>query len=319
MRLPIDPRALAIACLILFAAVATPAAQRDLALHEDFAAAEGKGLDIDAVDLDVRVRVADVARIDVAVELHISGTGGDTAERWIESRTPRFRDSADRLQVEVAPEKTGWLGLGKLTARARLGILAPGFLVPDVTTTSGNISIHGDFPHAEPLFMRSSSGTVSLVGAAVSVDARTVEGDIDVEVIRPLTSFVASTSSGNVRMVGGARTVSAGTASGNIWLEDLSGALEATTATGKITVTWDRLGPDQTVRIRSSSGRVHLMIPRGVSPRGRLTTTTGSVRSELPGEVVGDGSTLQLAGDGPEFDVETASGEIVLGIRETFD
>jgi hypothetical protein len=304
---------------VLVGAVASPAAQRDLDLHEDFPAADGKQLDIDAEDLDLRVRVADVESIGVAVELHISGTGGDTAERWIESRTPTFRDSAERLQIEVAPEKTGWLGLGKLTARARLGILTPAFVLPDLTTTSGNISVHGDFPRAEPLFLRSASGTVSLVGAAVSVDARTVEGDIDVEVIRPLASFVASTSSGNVRMVGGSREVSSSTASGNIWLENLSGSLEATTATGKVTVTWDRLGPEQKVRIRSSSGRVHLMIPRGVSPRGRLTTTTGSVRSELPGEVVGDGSTLQLAGDGPEFDVETASGEIVLGIREAFD
>jgi DUF4097 and DUF4098 domain-containing protein YvlB len=317
------PRALLafVAATVTAAIVATPAAaaQKDLKLSESYPAAAGKRIVVDAADLDVRVRNADVPDIVADVQLHIGGTGADRAERWIENHTPAFDDSEDRLQVVVSPGKAGFLGFGKLSARARLGILAPGSVVPDLTTTSGNIDVRGDFPDAQPLWMRTSSGTLTLVGAAASVDVKSAEGDAEIEVIRPLERFTASTSSGNVRLLGGARETTVGTASGNIWLENLSGNLEATTSTGKITVVWDRLDPDGTVRIRSSSGRVHLMIPAGVNPRGTLTTTTGSVRSELPGEVASDGGTLQLAGDGPVFDVETASGEIILSVRDAID
>jgi DUF4097 and DUF4098 domain-containing protein YvlB len=118
-----------------------------------------------------------------------------------------------------------------------------------------------------------------------------------------------------VRLVGGAREARVDTASGKISLENLSGGVAISTSTGRITISWDRLDPGQTVRIRSSSGRVHLMIPAGVQPQGTLTTTTGTIRSEFPGLVSEDGSALNLQGDGPSFDVETASGDIQLTSR----
>jgi DUF4097 and DUF4098 domain-containing protein YvlB len=192
-------------------------------------------------------------------------------------------------------------------------------VIPDLTTTSGAISVRGDFPDARPLWLRSASGTLSFAGTAASLEVRSTDGDVSVEVIRPLESFTASTSSGDVGLIGGARHAKVGTASGDIDLAGLSGGLEATTSSGGITITWDRLDADQVVRIRASSGRVRLEVPAGVSPRGRLATTTGSVRSELPGEVEADGSTLQLAGDGPRFDVETASGSIILEARGSLD
>jgi hypothetical protein len=300
---------------VLVIAAPANAAQKDLNLSESFPAADGKRLEVDAGDLDLRVRTADVPRIEAEVQLHIGGTGADRAERWLDNHTPSFEDSEDRLRIVVDPGTSGFLGFGRLSARARLGLLVPHGIVPDLTTTSGNIEVSGDFPDARPLWLRTSSGAVTMIGAAAALDVKSADGDAEIQLIRPLESFAASTSSGNVRLTGGAREANVGTASGDIRLENLSGSLEAVTSTGKITVTWDRLGADGTVRIRSASGRVHLMLPEGVSPRGTLRTTTGSVRSELPGEVAADGSTLELAGDGPVFDVETASGEIILGIR----
>jgi hypothetical protein len=108
------------------------------------------------------------------------------------------------------------------------------------------------------------------------------------------------------------------TASGRISLQNLSGDAEVSTSTAKIILSWDRLEPDATVRVRSSSGSVQLIVPAGVSPQGTITTTTGSVRSELPGEVIEGGTTLRLSGDGPTFDVETASSEILLTIGEAW-
>ena len=101
------------------------------------------------------------------------------------------------------------------------------------------------------------------------------------------------------------------TASGKIWLENLSGSSKSappqvrSTSRGIVSTPTTHSNP--IVFGPRSTGR-----SRGRAPAGTLTTTTGNIRSELPGEVVGDGSTLRLSGDGPVFDVETASAEIVL-------
>jgi hypothetical protein len=298
-----------------FTATSAAAAQKNLIQAESFPSAEGKRLEVDAADLDVRINRADVNEIEVDILLHIRGLGDEKGQRWIEGHTPSFTDTADKLQITVETGKSGFLGFGHLSARAQLSVLAPGEVIPDITTTSGGIQVRGDFPAANPLRLRTSSGNMNLNGATASLDIRTADGDAQIEVIRPLSHFFARTSSGDVRLVGGAREARVDTASGKISLENLSGGVAISTSTGRITISWDRLDPGQTVRIRSSSGRVHLMIPAGVQPQGTLTTTTGTIRSEFPGLVSEDGSALNLQGDGPSFDVETASGDIQLTSR----
>jgi hypothetical protein len=309
---------LVLGLLIVTAPGLAVAAQKDVATTESFPSAESKDILVDAADLDVRLRTADVDAIEVDLLLHIGGTSEDKAQRWIENHTPAFTDSEDLLQVVVEPAKSGFLWFGSLTARARLSLVSPHETVPDITTTSGDIQIRGDFPNARPLHLRTSTGNVEMDGAATSVDFRSAAGDAQIKVLRPLESLVARTSSGDVNLVGGARTARVDTASGRISLKNLSGDVEISSSTAKIVLGWDRLEPGATVRVRSSSGGVQLIIPAGVRPQGTITTTTGSVRSELPGEVIEGGMTLRLSGDGPTFDIETASGEIQLTIGEVW-
>jgi hypothetical protein len=294
------------------------AAQKDVATTDTFPSAESKKLVVDAADLDVRLRNADVDVIEVELLLHIGGTSDEKAQHWTENHTPEITDSEDLLQIVVEPGKSGFLWFGSLTARARLSLLAPNEVIPDITTTNGGIQIRGDFPNAHPLHLRTSTGNVEMDGAAASVDFHSAAGDAQIKVVRPLDSLIARTSSGDVGLVGGARMVRVDTASGRISLQNLSGDAEVSTSTAKIILSWDRLEPDATVRVRSSSGSVQLIVPAGVSPQGTITTTTGSVRSELPGEVIEGGTTLRLSGDGPTFDVETASSEILLTIGEAW-
>jgi len=306
----------AVSVMSAFWVMTGSAAQKDLNLTERFPSIEGKKLVVDAADLDLTLRTADVPEIEAEIQLHISGTGEEKGQAWIDNHTPSFSDSEDSLQITVNPGKSGFLGFGKLSARARLGLLVPRAVIPDLTTTKGSIQVRGDFPGARPLRLRSMTGDMTMVGAAAALQIDGADGDIDIEVIRPLEAFDVSTSSGDVQLVGGAREANVGTASGKIALKNLSGSVDISTSTGKVNITWDRLDSDARVRIRSSSGRVQLVIPDGVRPQGTLTTTTGSIRSELPGEVVADGSSLRLSGDGPVFDVETASAEIVLSISQ---
>lgn len=310
-----------IAILLASLAVCTPttAAQRDLAKTEKFPSSESKRLDVDAANLEIRLRTADVDAIEADVLLHIGGTGSEKAQRWIENHTPRFVDSDESLQIIVEPGESGFLGFGSLSARARLSVLAPSEIIPDITTTTGNVQIQGDFPNARPLHLRTSTGDAEMFGAAASIDFRSSAGGVRLEVIRPLESLMARTASGDVSLTGGARTVQVDTASGRIWLRNLSGNADVSTSTSKITLSWDRLEANATVRIRSSSGRVQLIVPAETRPQGTLRTTTGSVRSEFPGEVVKNGMTLRLAGDGPTFDVETASGDIQLTAGGAWD
>lgn len=310
-----------IAIFLASLAVCTPttAAQRDLAKTEKFPSSESKRLDVDAANLEIRLRTADVDAIEADVLLHIGGTGSEKAQRWIENHTPRFVDSDESLQIIVEPGESGFLGFGSLSARARLSVLAPSEIIPDITTTTGNVQIQGDFPNARPLHLRTSTGDAEMFGAAASIDFRSSAGGVRLEVIRPLESLMARTASGDVSLTGGARTVQVDTASGRIWLRNLSGNADVSTSTSKITLSWDRLEANATVRIRSSSGRVQLVVPAETRPQGTLRTTTGSVRSEFPGEVVKNGMTLRLAGDGPTFDVETASGDIQLTAGGAWD
>jgi len=319
MRFRSDLRALTLGLVVILGTFSIDAAQKDLSLTETFRGPDGKRLLVDGADLDIRVRSGDVDQIEAEVLLHIRGTGDEKASRWIENHTPVFTDGEDQLGIVVTPGKSGFLGFGWASSRARIDLLVPGGVVPDVTTTSGAIRLRGDFRNAHPLRMRTSAGNMEMVGATQSLDIRTAEGDAQIEVFRPLERFFARTSSGDIRLVGGSREARVDTASGNIWLENLSGNVEVSTSTGKITLTWDRMEPETTVRIRSSSGRVHLMVPEGVHPQGTLTTTTGNIRSELPGEVNEDGISLRMLGDGPTFDVETASAEIQLTIGEAWD
>jgi DUF4097 and DUF4098 domain-containing protein YvlB len=307
-----------VALLTVVASAPAAAAQKDFTKEERFPISESKHIVVDVADLDVRLRTADVDAIEAEVLLHISGTSEDKAQGWVENHTPVFTDAKDRLQIVVEPAKSGFLWFGSLTARARLSLLAPTEIVPDITTTSGGVQVRGDFPNANPLFLRTSTGSVDMNGAAASLDFRSAAGDAQVRVMRPLETLIARTSSGDVSLTGGAREVRVDTASGRISLHNLSGDAEASTSTGKITLSWDRLEPRSRIRVRSSSGRVQMIVPADVRPQGTLTTTTGSVRSEFPGEVIEGGTTLRLTGDGPIFDVETASSEIQLIIGEAW-
>jgi len=304
----------AVTFISLLGCLAPPAsaAQREHSGTERFAAPDGTRVVIDTASVDVRLRSADVSNVEVATELKISGVGEERAERYIASHMPVTEISDGSISVTVSPGRSGFLGFGTLTARARLGFLVPGHVVPDITTTGGSISIRGDFPAAQPLYLRTATGDMELVGAATSVDIRSASGDARLDLIRPLERCFARTSSGSVDLSGGAREVHADTASGSVWMDNLSGDAEVVTSTGKITLSWDRLEPRHRVVVRSDSGRIRLTLPEGVSPRGSLRTIGGNVRSDFPGLVNEAADTITLTGDGPELMVESASGDIVL-------
>ncbi len=315
MRTKSAMHAVCIALVLASVAPFVSAAEKELHKTQRFEITQGQQLDVEAATLSVFVRSADVAQAQITTELRILGVPEERAEDWILRHTPTIVSGEDGLVIRATPGKGGFLGLGHLTARARLGVVIPGFSVPNITTSSGDIEVKGDFPTARPLQLRSATGHMEFMGAAPGLDIRSASGESRVVVIRPLDNLFVRTSSGGVNLIGGARKAFVDTASGNVWLENLSGSVEVMTSTGKISLRWDRLDAEAVVKVQTSSGKVHLLVPDDVRPRGFLTTTAGTIRSDLPGVVNNTGDTVVLTGDGPLFEVESASGEIVLERR----
>jgi hypothetical protein len=292
------------------------AAQRDLLKTERFPAVAGKLVVIDAADLDVNVRAADVHELVITTDLQISGVSEKRAEAWIANHTPTFNDSEEKLLVTVQPGKDGFLGLGLLTARARMRIVLPTSVIPDLTTTSGRIKVHGDFPDANPLRLRTATGDMELTGAASSIDIRTTSGDSRIDVMRPLTSFFARTSAGHVTLTGGAITAHVETASGDIRLNNLSGSAHASSSTGRVSLSWDRLDPSSTVKALTASSRIMIVVPVNAEPQGTLRTVTGTIRSDFPGRINERGDSVDLEGNGAVIEAETASGQLTLEAQQ---
>ncbi len=307
---------LALLPLCLLAATAAPAAEQSVHEVTHYPIAAGAVVTIDVADTDVHLRTGDVPDLALTTDLRISGAGQDTARRWITGHTPIVDRHGGGLSIRIPPAHYGFLGFGMLTVRARLDIVMTPEAVPDITTTSGDIHVRGDFPSADPLRLRTSTGDARFLGAARSVDFRTSGGDLRVDVVRPLERLFARTSSGNVTLSGGTRDLHVDTASGDVWANALSGSVAVETSKGKVTLRWDRLPADATVTVHNHGGRTRLVLPPGTTPKGTIRTTSGKIRCSLPGKVSEDGTAVVLEGPGPAFEVSTVSGEIEVDTGE---
>ncbi len=295
------------------------AAKREVSTTERYPSREGKKVVVDVADLNVSIRTADVHEIEVETDIRISGVGEDKADAWVADHTPHVEDGTDILELRVERSQHGFLGLGLLTARARMSMIIPMDAVPDVTTTSGDIELRGDFAHSRPLRLRTATGDMELTGAAPEVEIHTADGDSRIDVVRPLGRLFARTASGSISLVGGAQTARVDTASGTVWLDNLSGSVQVANSTGKVTLRWDRLDADATVSVTSASGKVRLIVPDGTSASGTLKTTSGRIRCDLPGTVNEAGDTVELAGDGPRLEVVSETGEILVTTTESWE
>jgi hypothetical protein len=302
------------ASLVLVAGV--DAAQRKVLDTQRFPLPSSARVAVDVASTTVHVRSSDVLEVEVTNDLRISGVGEDKAAAWIDRHTPTIVAGEDGLDIRVEPGRDGFLGLGLLTARARMYVVTPATAVPDVTTGDGDIRVHGDFPEAAPLRLRTATGGMELEGATRELEIRSASGDARIQVIRPIDRIFARTSSGDIDLEGGARQVEIDTASGDVRLRNLSGSATVATSTGKIVLHFDRVDPDSTIDVRTASGRVHIVLPEGARPRGTLSTTTGTIRCDLEARASEVGNTLELTGDGVELVVDTASGEIVVEVAD---
>ncbi len=288
------------------------AAVRNYLGRDHFPISPGDAVRADVLDLDLSARGAEVPILRCTTDIKISGAGSEKADSWIAAHTPQFESTEGQLRIQLLPQKTGFLGLGALTQRRRMHLVLPLSSIPDLSTSSGNIELTGDFSQADPLRLRSGGGKIEFSGAAKSLEIRSTSGPSTIRVFRPVKKLWARTSSGGISFTGGAKEVHIETASGPIQIHGLLDGASVETVSGTIELQWDRLPAEAKIKIRSASGDIHIYLPPEAEPSGGLSTTTGELHSEFPSQATSESTTIHLEGSGPALEVETASGDIYL-------
>lgn len=305
-------RKLMVVLLWLALVPAAGAAEKKESISQTFPAAPDKVVLVDAGPLDLSVRVAEIDEIRVSIEMVAGAFSEARATRWIEAHRPTLEDRGHELRL-TAPDPGGVkLFKGVLVSRARVELVIPPHVRADLSTSSGNIKAEGEFTASRPLRLRAASGDIELTGWASELEARTTSGSIQVRATRALDRVLTRSSSGSVVLTGGARALRADTTSGSVRAEGLLGPVAIVTASGPVTLQFDALDANDLVSVTTTSGRVRLSLPPGSRPAGELSSSSGQIRSEHPGDSEEKRGSVRLAGEGPRLVISTTSGKIEL-------
>jgi hypothetical protein len=302
----------AIALVLLLSASVVTAAEKSEVFEKSFPSQPGKVVLVDAGPLDLSVRASDIPEIRVRVELVVAALSENQATAWVEAHRPTLADSEGELHI-TAPDPGGMSILkGVLPTRARIELILPPNVRPDLSTSSGSLRVSGEFAEAKPLRLRAASGDTELSGWAPEVEARSTSGDITLHASKAIDKLMVRSASGSVELTGGVRSTRCDTSSGDVHLSGLLGPAGIATTSGNIAVRFDTLAAGDEVRIETGSGRVRVALPPGCTPGGVLATTSGDIRSAYPGETDPKATKLTLSGSGPKVFVTTRSGRIDL-------
>lgn len=294
--------------LVLLSACHTPS--REPLSHSEtrtFPAAEGKLVSCDVRALDVEVRVEEGDAIKADVNLRVSSSSRHAARRWLESRTPRFEDRAETLEITVAGRKGGVVLFGSLRTRGRLTLTVPPQCRLEITTSSGDVSIRGDALLKGLTHLRTASGDALVAGGVDELDMHTASGDLRVE-RRLLSRLQFTSASGDLRVRRGCGDAVLKSASGDLRLSGLVGSLSAHTASGDVIASWTTIPPR--IEVGTASGDVSLELPKDTALRGSVSTRSGEIRSSFAGTGGRQGRSLHWDAGQSEIEISSASGDV---------
>jgi DUF4097 and DUF4098 domain-containing protein YvlB len=174
---------------------------------------------------------------------------------------------------------------------------------------------------------RELAGQVKLQAAPGQVratgprSAATSSWSVSVRVLVPAgVAINARTTNGSIRIQGTGAPVVLRTTNGNITAHDVGGRLEARTTNGSVRASLAAgETPLEGVLIRTTNGSVQLALPGGVGAALQLSTTNGSITTDMPVTVQGTVTRRQLSGfigeGGPEIRLGTSNGSIRVSSR----
>jgi hypothetical protein len=302
----------ALPLILLLVSGAAAAADKNEVINQTFPARPGKVVLVDAGALDLSVRAADIPEIRVHAELAAGAFKSAQAQQWIDSHRPTIEDSEGQLKILAHDPGGVKLFKGVIVSKARMELVLPLSVRPDLSTTSSTMRLEGEFGDARPLRLRSASGDIELAGWAPEIEIRTTSGNITLKAPRAFDRLLARSANGMISLTGGARNVRCDTSSGAVSLAGLLGPTQVVTTSGDITLAFDAIPPEAEVRLSSASGRIRLALPPGSQPAGEVASVRGEIRSVYPGTSPANEPRLKLSGTAPKLTITTTSGKIEL-------
>jgi DUF4097 and DUF4098 domain-containing protein YvlB len=220
-----------------------------------------------------------------------------TIDSWAAGSIAVSGESTSTLSVEVLPSRRGG-NAEELLAEV------------EVSFADGQLYVHGPRPGAfrrnrgldltikapagSGCAVKTASADLTCVGELGALTAQTASGDVTAAVITgDLIVHTASgdvmlqeaggnaslsTASGDIQLARVAGEARARTASGDVTIGECGGSLSANTASGDIRVDGVQSG---TVNLNSASGDLHVGVVPGVGVYLDLSSTSGSIRSDL--------------------------------------
>jgi hypothetical protein len=253
-------------------AAAAPAAQQDF--HWSGRLAQGEQIQINNIIGDIRAEPAD------GDEVTVTGV----------------RNGSNDLRVEVVRRREGVV----ICAVYPEGEGRRGFSFDDDDDDDGGA--RDACSHRTMRMNHENPGSIRFtvrVPAGVKLVANTVSGDVETQRLRG--PVVARSVSGDVRVAS-------------------AGPVEAASVSGNVFAALGRM-PSHDLQFRSVSGNVTLEVPSAIDADFRAQTLSGSIDSDFPlqrdrdrgGWVhVGEQARATLGRGGPELNVTTVSGDVVL-------
>jgi DUF4097 and DUF4098 domain-containing protein YvlB len=265
------------------------------------------------VDPDARIDVSNI-KGDVTVsgwdksEVAISGTLGDGAKGLA------VEGGGDHLTIKVQPpDKQGLFNWG---SDSRMGDTTLDLKVPrnaemKIDVVSADIALSG--VAGRSLTVNTVSGKARLDSDAKELEADSVSGNLDIT--GKADRGHLETVSGNIRTRGLGGQLKFNTVSGDIDADNAEyREISAGTVSGDMSLR-GKPSKDARIDVESMSGDVHLYLPSDISTRLRVTTFSGSIRSDfgkVHEEERGPGSNLDATvglGDG-RVTLQTFSGDV---------
>jgi hypothetical protein len=127
-----------------------------------------------------------------------------------------------------------------------------------------------------------------------------------------------STASGDINVSGIRGQVRVSTASGDVEVKDVAGEVNARSASGDVDVEISSLEGTGDMKFASASGDVHVRLPASLDADVRMSTVSGTVKTDFPIEVrqprYGPGSNARgrLGGGNRSLQITSASGDVSL-------
>jgi DUF4097 and DUF4098 domain-containing protein YvlB len=307
-----------------------PKAEYERTVELDHPLESGSTLAVATASGSIDIAGRETEQCDVIATIRARAASEEEAQELAEQVTIRFEQTAEKLEIKAdRPRQLRNKSLSisynvttphqtHIQCNSASGSVELSDLVGNVDGSTASGSVRGTGISGGNVTLHSASGGVYLSnGADLGVcDLRTASGGVKAEQVKA-ESISMHTASGSVRLADAqVPTATLVTSSGSVRAEHIDCAqVSAKSSSGSVSVEFSPSAPGNvTAELRCTSGRVTLVTPPEFAGRMDLSTTSGSIHSDLPISVQGRIDKKHISGTVGEgtgnVSIHTSSGSI---------